>query len=223
SGMAAPPALAVAANYALNAALRRAIEADDFNPSELTGLFSRVSAYQVTLDTEALSFAAAGRIKRAMVALEVQLDIYNDALSKIPPSLPFASQDAVIPSEARSAEPRDPRISLEAPPDALAASTPLESRTSNLELGNGAIPPAVSTLARNAAAALRTALSIATFLRTLPFGVNLWQAQNIWNDLLRRNHLSTWPDEWRTDFKKLGEALYISVDSLVTEPSVPTF
>ncbi len=237
SGMAAPPALAVAANYALNAAIRSGIEAQDFDADSLAALFTRAHAEQVTLDTQSLAFAAADRIKRAMVALEMQLDIYNDALSKIPPSLPFASQDAVILSAARSAESKDPRISLETPPDALAARIPPEPRTSTLEPGAGApfmersdvtgngnsIPPAASTPARNAAAALRTALAIAAFLRTLPFGVNLWQAQNIWNDLLRRNHLSTWPEDWRADFKKLGQALYISVDSLVTEPSVPTF
>jgi hypothetical protein len=111
----------------------------------------------------------------------MQLDIYNDALAKVPPSLAFDTPSA-----------------------------------------NGN-QPSLSLPTRNVAAALRTALSIAAFLRTLPFAVNLWQAQNIWNDLLRRNHLATWPEEWRTDFKKLGQALSIAVDSLVTESSVPTF
>jgi alpha-amylase/alpha-mannosidase (GH57 family) len=263
SGMAAPPALAVAANYALNAALRRAIEADDFNPSELTALFSRASAYQVTLDTEALSFAAAARIKRALVALEMQLDIYNDALSKVPPSLPFtplaasappfaspippaptessslsapigpsaslipgAPQDAVILSEGASAtESKDPEGAGTA--TARTVPTPTSGTpfmrdpqsTHGWDQNANGTTGSLSIPARNVAATLRTALTIAAFLRTLPFNVNLWQAQNIWNDLLRRNHLSTWPD----DFKKLGQALYISVDSLVTESSVPTF
>src|SRR6185312_15541419 len=212
SGMSAPPALAVAANYALNAAIRSGIEAENFDPDSLAALFTRATAEQVTLDAQSLAFAAADRIKRAMVALEMQLDLYNDALSRIPPSLPFASPIPPAPTESSA---------LSAPVEPSATET-VEARASRLEPGS-AIPPTASTPARNVAAALRTALSIATFLRTVPFGVNLWQAQNIWNDLLRRNHLSAWPEDWRADFKKLGEALYISVDSLVTEPSVPTF
>jgi alpha-amylase/alpha-mannosidase (GH57 family) len=240
SGMAAPPALAIAANYALNAAIRTGIEAQDFDSDALAALFTRAQAEQVTLDTQSLAFAAADRIKRAMVALEMQLDIYNDALSKVPPSLPFASPIPPLPAESSALyAPIEPSAATPIEPAGiLVPRTPLEPRTSNLEPssatpfmersdmsgnGNSAIPAAVSIPARNAAAALRTALTIATFLRTLPFGVNLWQAQNIWNDLLRRNHLSTWPEDWRVDFKKLGESLYISVDSLVTEPSVPTF
>jgi alpha-amylase/alpha-mannosidase (GH57 family) len=225
SGMAPPPALAVAANYAINSSLRRAMDAENFNSSELAALFSRATAYQVTLDTQSLAFAAADRIKRAMVALEMQLDIYNDALSKVPPSLPFASPIPPLSTESSAlSAPIEPSAAAPIEPaGTLAPRTPLEPRTSHLELGNGSIPPSVSTPARNVAAALRTALAIAVFLRTLPFGVNLWQAQNIWNDLLRRNHLATWPDDWRADFKKLGQALYISVDSLVTEPAVPTF
>ena len=179
SGMAAPPALAVAANYALNASIRTAIEAEPFDADALATLFTRVHAEQVTLDAPSLAFAAGDRIKRAMVALETQLNLYNDALSKLPP----AAQTAAGNGSASSA----------------------------------AVP------ARNVAASLRTALAIASFLHTVPFGVNLWQAQNIWNDLLRRNHLAGWPEEWRASFKDLGLALHISVDDLVTEASVPAF
>ena len=34
--------------------------------------------------------------------------------------------------------------------------------------------------------ALHEALSVANMIRFMPFEVILWQAQNIWNDLLRR-------------------------------------
>ena len=34
--------------------------------------------------------------------------------------------------------------------------------------------------------AITSARSIAECLRVMPFEVNLWQAQNIWNDLLQR-------------------------------------
>jgi hypothetical protein len=51
SGMAAPPALAIAANFAINASLRRAIEADTFDPIEIETLLARAAADQITLDT----------------------------------------------------------------------------------------------------------------------------------------------------------------------------
>jgi hypothetical protein len=71
--------------------------------------------------------------------------------------------------------------------------------------------------------ALQTALTIAVGLRTLPFDVNLWQAQNIWNDLFRRSDKHYWSPEWKLAFKKLGEALYISVDELVVDEGVSAF
>jgi len=66
-------------------------------------------------------------------------------------------------------------------------------------------------------------LAIAESLRTLPMDVNLWQAQNIWNDLLRRSDNSRWSREWREGFYKLGLALNISVDDLVVEEGVSEF
>jgi hypothetical protein len=151
SGVAAPPALAIAANFAINSSLRRAIEADYFDAAEIETLFLRATADQIILDTPVLSFAAAERIKRAMTALEA------------------------------------------------AAATDQSMMT-----------------------ALRTALSVATGLRTLPFDVNLWQAQNIWNDLFRRSDKNYWSPEWKLAFKKLGEALYIRVDELVIDEGVTT-
>ncbi len=152
SGMAAPPALALAANFAINSSLRRAIEAENFDPGEIQALFVRAAADQVAVDTPVLSFAAGERMKRAMVALE-----------------------------------------------------------------------AAVTADRNVTAALKTALGIATALRGLPFDVNLWQAQNIWNDLFRRADKDYWSPEWKLAFKKLGESLYIAVDQLVVEEGVTAF
>jgi len=152
SGMAAPPALAIAANFAINSSLRRAMSAENFDAAEIGALFARAQADQVTVDTQALSFAAAERMKRAMVALETA-----------------AEKDRAMKG------------------------------------------------------ALQTALSIATGLRTLPFDVNLWQAQNIWNDLFRRFDSSYWSPEWKLAFKKLGEALYISVNELVVDEGVTVF
>jgi len=152
SGMAAPPALAIAANFAINASLRSAVDAENFDASEIQGLIARAAADQIAVDTATLSFAAGERMKRAMVALEAAPD-------------------------------RD----------------------------------------RAMKSALQTALTIAVGLHSMPFEVNLWQAQNIWNDLYRRSKQNYWAEEWKLTFKKLGEALYIAVDELVTEEGVTAF
>ncbi|MBW4037463.1 MAG: DUF3536 domain-containing protein [Acidobacteria bacterium] len=66
-------------------------------------------------------------------------------------------------------------------------------------------------------------LAIADSLRTLPMEVNLWQAQNIWNDLLRRSDATYWSREWRDGFRKIGLALNIAVDELVIDYGVRAF
>jgi alpha-amylase/alpha-mannosidase (GH57 family) len=71
--------------------------------------------------------------------------------------------------------------------------------------------------------ALTDALILAETFCKLPFEVNFWQAQNIWNDLLRRSDRAYWTEEWREDFRKLGEAMNIRVDQLVTEEGVSIF
>ena len=152
TGMAAPPALASAARFAINAALRRAIEADSFDPNAIETLLQRAEADQVSLDTQLLGYTAGQRMKRAMVRLE-----------------------------------------------ASAAGDP------------------------SAAGALTMALLIAETIHAMPFEVNLWQAQNIWNDLLRRSDTNYWATEWKEDFKKLGKAMNISVDQIVIEEGVSAF
>lgn len=152
SGMAAPPALALAANFALNASLRRALEADPFDPTEIATLLARAQADQVTLDTANLAFVAGQRMKWAMVKLESAVDA------------------------GRSPDP-----------------------------------------------AIHAALSVAHTVHSLPFEANLWQAQNIWNDLFRRDGKDYWSPEWLEGFHKLGEALNICVDQLVTDEGVPAF
>jgi alpha-amylase/alpha-mannosidase (GH57 family) len=152
SGMAAPPALAIAANFALNASLRRALEAEPFDPAEVASLLARATADQVTLESNTLAFAAGQRMKWALVKLESAVDAGR------PPETP-----------------------------------------------------------------LNEALNIAQTLRGLPFEPNLWQAQNIWNDLFRRDGKEYWSSEWLDGFHRLGEALNICVTQLVTEEGVPTF
>jgi alpha-amylase/alpha-mannosidase (GH57 family) len=70
---------------------------------------------------------------------------------------------------------------------------------------------------------LNETLAIAESLQTLPMEINLWQAQNIWNDLLRRSDTTYWSREWRENFRRIGLALNISVDDLVIERNVRSF
>ncbi len=156
SGMIVPPALALAAGYALNADLRRALEADEFKADDFHNLLSRALRDQIALDTTQLSYAAGQRMKRAMVRLEARLE--------------------------------------------------------------GAAAGGLS-----ATGALHMALTIAESLRSVPFEVNLWQAQNIWNDLLQRSGTDYWTEDWKVGFRKLGLALNIAVDRLVVEEGVTTF
>jgi alpha-amylase/alpha-mannosidase (GH57 family) len=158
SGMSAPPALALAASFAINASLRRALEASVFDAAEIQALLTRAEIDQVQLDTALLSFTAGQRMKRAMVRLEAA-----------------AAENIFKPGD-------------------LATTT-----------------------------ALHTALAIAETLGAMPFEVNLWQAQNIWNDLLRRFNSGSWSAEWKEGFKKLGAALNIAVDRLVVEEGVTIF
>ncbi|MGA7157967.1 MAG: DUF3536 domain-containing protein [Acidobacteriaceae bacterium] len=153
ANVAAPPALAVTAGFAINASLRRALEADTFDSAEIARLLRRAEIDQVTLDSDLLSFTADRRMKRAMVRLEA------------------------------AAEQQAPQ---------------------NLSV-------------------LHETLAIAESLRTLPMDINLWQAQNIWNDLLRRSDATYWSREWREGFRKVGLALNIAVDDLTIDRDVRAF
>jgi alpha-amylase/alpha-mannosidase (GH57 family) len=153
AGMTPPPALALAASFATNSSLRRALEADPFDPQEVADLLVRASGDHIVLDSQVLAFTAGQRMKKAMVKLEA------------------ASESS--------------------PAAALAA--------------------------------LNSALAIADIIRFMPFEVTIWQAQNIWNDLLRRTDKNYRSQEWRDGFKKLGVSMNIAVDELVVEEDVPTF
>jgi alpha-amylase/alpha-mannosidase (GH57 family) len=152
SGMTAPPALATAARFAINASLRRAFESDQFDPNHIELLLNRATSDQIPIDAPLLGYTAGQRMKRAMVSLEAAA---------------------------------------------------------------GGDPSAVD--------ALSAALIIAETIHKMPFEVPIWQAQNIWNDLLRRSDTNYWTDQWKEDFKKLGETMNIKVDQLVVEEGVTIF
>lgn len=154
----APPALALTAGFAINAGLRRAIEAEPYDTTEVSRLLRRAQIDHVHLDGPLLSFTADKRMKRALVRLE----------------------------------------------------TAAEQQSSQQNPAAGM-------------AILNETVAMAENVRTLPMDINLWQAQNIWNDLLRRSDASTWSREWRESFRKLGLALNISVDELVVEEGVRAF
>ena len=70
---------------------------------------------------------------------------------------------------------------------------------------------------------LKETLALAESLQTLPMEVNLWQAQNIWNDMMRKRQDTASTREWSEGFRKLGEALGIAVGDVIVEEAVPAF
>ncbi len=152
AGMPTPPALALAAGYALNAKLRHALAADEFDGPAVTSLLELAIADRVELDTTQLSYVGGLRMKQAMVRLDETAE-HDDSVE----------------------------------------------------------------------GALESAIAIATCLRAMPFEVDLWQAQNIWNDLLQRGGVDRWTASQRESFRTLGRALHIAVEELVVEEGVSVF
>jgi hypothetical protein len=74
--------------------------------------------------------------------------------------------------------------------------------------------------------ALEYAVSLARTLRALPFGLNLWQAQNIWYDLhlqgkaLLATAAPTAQAAWQESFPALGRQLSINVGHLAPEAGI---
>ena len=110
AGLPKPPALTLAAGFAINAGLRRVLEVDPIDVAQLRSFLSLAKADLVPLETATLSYIADLRMKRAMVELQMS--------------------------------------------------------SGSLEM-------------------LDRALVLARTLTELPFDLNLWQAQNIWYEILR--------------------------------------
>ncbi len=145
AGLPKPPALTLAAGFAINAGLRRALEADPIDQSLLRSYLSLAKADQVPLESATLSFIADQRMKRAMV---------------------------------------------------------------DLQMSSGTL----ETLDR--------ALALARTLTELPFDLNLWQAQNIWYEILRTSgYALTALDagarpRWDKNFSELGACLMIDCEAI---------
>ena len=140
AGLPKPPALTLAAGFAVNAGLRRALESDPVDEAQLRSFLSLAKADQVQLETSTLSYIADQRMKRAMVELQMS--------------------------------------------------------SGSLEM-------------------LERAVSLARTLVELPFEPNLWQAQNIWYEILRTSEYALTSlsgddrPRWEKNFNGLGACLSI--------------
>jgi alpha-amylase/alpha-mannosidase (GH57 family) len=148
AGLPKPPALTLAAGFAINAGLRRALETDPIDQAQMRSFLSLAKADQVALETATLSYIADQRMKRAMVELQMS--------------------------------------------------------AGSLEM-------------------LDRALSLALNLSELPFDLNLWQAQNIWYEILRTANdelTSLSPEDrqrWDEHFGGLGTCLKIDCASITAD------
>ena len=71
AGLPKPPALTLAAGFAINAGLRRALEAEPIDLALMRSFLQLAKADQVPLETATLSYIADQRMKRAMVELQM--------------------------------------------------------------------------------------------------------------------------------------------------------
>jgi hypothetical protein len=151
AGLPKPPALTLAAGFAINAGLRRALSSDPIDTAQMRSFLQLAKADQVPLETANLSYIADQRMKRAMVELQMSAG------------------------------------SLETLERAL-------------------------TLARN--------------LGELPIDLNLWQAQNIWYEILGTSSYALTGlaagerVRWDKRFSELGACLSIDCASIAAENAV---
>ncbi|RRA48302.1 DUF3536 domain-containing protein [Acidipila sp. EB88] len=136
-----PAALTLAANFAINVSVRRALESDPVDTAQVRAALGLAEQDHVELDRQQLSFTADQRMRQAMALL------------------------------------------LEHPEDRVL---------------------------------LENALAMAEALAMLPFPADIWQAQNIWHVLARRQHdeIQVWPADAKL-FRALGETLGIAVESFL--------
>jgi len=145
AGLPKPPALTLAAGFAINAGLRRVLEIDPVDVAQLRSYLALAKADQVPLETATLSYIADQRMKRAMVELQMSSGM--------------------------------------------------------LEM-------------------LDRAMVLARTLTELPFELNLWQAQNIWYEILRTASYALTAlsaedrPRWEKDFNELGACLAFDCDAI---------
>ena len=153
AGLPKPPALTLAAGFAINAGLRRALETDPIDIAQMRSFLTLAKADQVPLETATLSYIADQRMKRAMVELQLS--------------------------------------------------------AGSLEMLDRAL-----TLARN--------------LVELPIELNLWQAQNLWYEILRSSSMGLTAQgkddhpRWDKSFNDLATCLSIDFASITADDAIET-
>ncbi len=151
AGLPKPPALLLAAGFAINAGLRHALETDPVDAAQMRSFLTLAKSDQVPLETATLSYIADQRMKRAMVELQMS--------------------------------------------------------GGSLEM-------------------LERALTLARNLVELPFELNLWQAQNIWYEILGTASYALTAlnmddrPRWDKDFGDLGTCLSIDCASVTADDVV---
>ncbi|WP_239462061.1 DUF3536 domain-containing protein [Occallatibacter savannae] len=146
AGLPKPPALTLAAEFAINAGLRRALEGEPVDQAMLRSFLQLAKSDKVKLDTTTLSYIADQRMKRAMVELQMS--------------------------------------------------------AGSLEM-------------------LDRALALARTITELPFELNLWQAQNIWYEILRTSSYALTSQaaedrpQWDKEFNELGKCLSIETTAMM--------
>ena len=145
AGLPKPPALTMAAEFAVSAGLRKALDGVPIDQALLRSFLALAKADQIPLETSTLSYIADQRMKHAMVELQIS--------------------------------------------------------AGSLEM-------------------LGRALTLARTLVELPFELNLWQAQNIWYEIMRVSSygLTTLATDdfsrWEKDFCELGRCLSIDYEAI---------
>jgi alpha-amylase/alpha-mannosidase (GH57 family) len=151
TGLPKPPALTLAASFAVNAGLRRVLESEPIDQAQMRSYLALADADEVALDTSELSYVVDQRMKRAMIELQIS--------------------------------------------------------AGSLEV-------------------LDQTLALARTITDLPFELNLWQAQNIWYEILRTSKftLTALSDEdhpaWEHKFNELGACLHIDTESITADESI---
>jgi hypothetical protein len=152
AGLPKPPALTLAAGFAINAGLRRALEAEPIDQAQLRSFLALAKADQVPLETATLSYIADQRMRRSMIELVMS--------------------------------------------------------SGSLEI-------------------LERALALARAVVELPFELNLWQAQNIWYEILRTASyglIALGKDDrprWDKNFNELGACLSIDCAAIGAQDLTP--
>jgi hypothetical protein len=84
AGLPKPPALTLAAGFAINAGLRRALESEPIDQAQLRSFLALAKADQVQLESANLAYIADQRMKRAMIELQMSsgsLEILERAMT----------------------------------------------------------------------------------------------------------------------------------------------